>query len=415
MPPVSTTLPDFSGLLASTVKVMTEHRVQHRVTDWPFANFWGSPSEPRHSKLFGWFINPAVEHGCGAFLLGSLVRFLQDHDDLPRDRSFPLEGSRVLAENGYMDLRVEQPRAEGKFVLLFENKIKGAADQKLQLSYYARQLRDLGFDPKDIFVLYAPLYEREPAADDRAALKELGVQWLRVTPFSTCILRWLESVLGSDAAMMDGAARLGHLTPVMIENLSHYRNLLLFLSQQKRTERMNHDILNQLRRAETLPTIGEIDTLRGVLMTVWRARLFLRAQTLLREKGAEAPFFDDKGREIFPALASEFDERFRSEVNLGLDAGDAVRVCYGGFQENNPGSNFWTGYMRAGENPAEQARLEPVVAAASGYAKPNANPPWYVWEFTKTVHHGNCAEESSATHVADTLLEMRQRLLGHDV
>ena len=112
-------------------------------------------------------------------------------------------------------------------------------------------------------------------------------------------------------------------------------------------------------------------------------------------------------------MTSESDERFGHEVNLGLQVGDSLRVCYGGYQEERSGNNFWTGYMRSGDDAGEQARLEEVVKSVSSYDDPGFNAPWYIWGYDRRVHHGNCSELSSTNCVVDTLLEMRQRLLQH--
>ncbi len=74
------------------------------------------------------------------------------------------------------------------------------------------------------------------------------------TPFSTHFLPWL------DAGLKDGDAGGGksdgadHLGRAMRENLSHYRNLLRYLVNQGKKQRMDHKILQQLQRAQRIET-----------------------------------------------------------------------------------------------------------------------------------------------------------------
>lgn len=393
-------------MLVAAAVATTKHRMARNVNDWPFVNFWGHPHEPYHSKLLGWFINPAADHHCGNFLLGSLLQFLQHRGALPPGRSFPVEGCRVLPETSYMDLRIERRKSEGKFTLLFENKINGAVDQHLQLSYYVNQLLNDGFTPEDVFVLYAPLDPgRGPRADDCAALAGQGVHWA-ITPFSTYVLPWLEAVLDS------WPAELGQ---GMGENLTHYRNLLRHLSHHQQTQRMNREITEQLRSATTIPTLRDLDNsaeaVRSSLMPLIRGQLFLGARRLLELRGEKPKFYDTIGQELIPDLDSEFDERFTREVNLGLQVTHSLRVCYGGFQEEKSGYNFWTGYLRSGDDSTEQEKLKPIVAVVCGYADLHTDGTWYAWDYNQRVHHGNCSEEPSVAHVADTLLKMRHQLL----
>ena len=295
---------DLDRVLIETAIAATGHRTARNVTDWPFENFWSNPSEPSHSNLLGWFLDPHAGHGCGSFLLESFLRFLQEQDALPQDRSFPLEGCRVLSETAYMDLRIERHHPDGKFVVLFENKINGAADQHLQLSYYVGQLLASGFSSEEIFVLYAPRGRgRQPAVDDVAALRQQQVHW-SITPFSTHILPWLDSVLDPKSSGENPPSQLASLEGGMRENLAYYRKLLHHLTYTEQPLHMSREIFEQLRSATTIPTLQDLDRsteiVRGCIMTLLRARLFLQAQGRLRERGEDARFYDHQGQEFAP-------------------------------------------------------------------------------------------------------------------
>jgi hypothetical protein len=397
-------------LVEEVSQIIGKHRTQRIITDWPFENFWGNPNEPKHSSLLKYFIDPRENHGCGLFLLRGLLSACNTiNQELPID-----EACEVTREDEHIDLLVTRNRTDGKYSIIFENKINWAPDQDNQLQRYVEVIHHRGFDYPQIYVFYLPLTSgKHPEPSDQAAIQKYGVKYTHIT-FETHILKWLDKVIeiNSDPecpkAMLEG----------MRENLSHYRSLIKYLNQKQKEREMNAKILKRLEQAEKenpLPTWSQVESLqksavelKECLESVLRGKLLLRIQSLLNEKKMDAKFYSYDGTAEKQTLDSPYDERFDAECNLGIRVSDAVLVCFGGYPEKLSGEIFWTGYMKNGSNSEQETHKDIIIKEAERHLKDtkNTNSPWYVWDWNKEIDYDNCLEESTAERLASKLVDM---------
>lgn len=426
-------------LLEKISQVVEVHMVCENVSDWPFGHFWSDPSEPRHSKLLCYFINPDERHGCGSFLLSKLVTVLIDA--LPPGSGFPKiserdEGfwraCRVQAEtrrgddqSGQMDLFITRDYDLERFAIIIENKIKRAPNQRKQLQNYVAKAknRPARFVEKEIFVFFLPLIDDCcPVKSDLEAIQALEVAYAPIT-FEHHISRWLKAVLDTEWP--------GHLPPRIREHLSYYRNLIEYLVNQRKKQAMSNKVLERLIQAATeaktggriLPTWNEVNQLEASLREMkpyfermLRGGLLLRVEHILKEKGVTPQWYVEAGELVAPCPThSPFDELLDKCVILCVPVSDAVCVCLGAHpHEGELNATFWIGYLRTGSED-EQARIEAQVFEVAqewfGTSEPFRNRPYYQWEWCEDTTYENCGDEARAQALANELLELHAKLL----
>lgn len=404
----------FDPILLETVsKTIEDHNIERSITDWPFEHFWDNPYEPRHSKLLMYFIDPNAAHDCGPFLLRKLFEVLKN--SFQPDAVIPVDHYQV-SQPEYIDLLIERDCGDvkGKYAIIIENKVNSAKDQWKQLERYVKSVMRRGFRPEQIYVLYLPLTSaKEPNRDDKDAITKLDVNYRKIT-FETHITNWLESVLRKETEAEWPLAMQGG----MLENISHYRNLIKYLVNKQKEVKMNAEILKQLEQAEKknpLPTWSQVDSLlksavelKPCLESVLRGKLICEVRKVLKEQGEQVCLHldEDPAKEI--NADSPYDEQFGNNVNLCIYAGDAVRVCFGCGPE---GDGFWLGYMKA-SIPNRQKEIEEVLLLeAQAHLKDTTktNHPWYFWDWKNDVTYDNC--EAKVSSIAKKLVDMRKGLV----
>jgi hypothetical protein len=267
-----------SPCLAMLKPLITQHAVERSIASWPFEQFWGNPDEPRHSKLLGYFIRPNESHGCGELLLRELFKIIDvnllvdvhtkvkcedDHIDILITRNVPGE-----------PIGSESPSQ--KYAVIIENKINGARDQANQLPRYFEEVKGRGFLKGQIHMFYLPLFHRTPPF-------HCGIV-CNVITFRDHILRWLEkSIRIGESGVSSELVPKG-----MIDNLSHYADLVRHKIRQYEGEQMHREIIRQLSRAEadgTLPEWSAVQALKTQAIELeFGYRLLIRMKLLQKLK-----------------------------------------------------------------------------------------------------------------------------------
>jgi hypothetical protein len=318
-----------SEILDKVAEIVRTHRVQRSITDWPFENFWGNPTEPKHSKLLGYFINPEGDHGCGSFLLKKLIAVfsdaLKESGCLPHTpQLLPADNCQIRVESnldglvdGRIDLYIERNSDDGKYAIIVENKINWACDQDDQLQKYVKGVQGRGHQ---IYVFYIPLTkDKDPDRGDINEIKKAGASYCKIT-YETHILRWLDVVL-SKKCETEWPSGMQH---GMRENLSHYYNLIRCLIQKQKEHMIDTKILEQLRNAENnnaAPTLADLDALKkstdaleACVKLVFRGKLLLKIHERLCD---EKPWFCFDGKpDSKENLTLPYDTQLEHNVDL---------------------------------------------------------------------------------------------------
>jgi hypothetical protein len=290
--------------------------------------------------------------------------------------------------------------------------VNGAVNQDEQLRTYVKRVHEQHrFEYRDIYVFYLPLTsDQNPNRSDLEWIQISGAHYRKIT-FDNDILSWL------NAALQEWPQ--GHER--MRENVSHYRNLIDYLSRKQKELQMNAKILEQLRAADeknTLPTLSDLEALRQLLdrlqtcvQQVVRGKLLLKLQSILKAQGQEVSLCLEKEPLRKIEVDCPYDARFEEPVNVCVYASDTVRVCFGG----NGNHKFWLGYMRSGSpDPDTQKEIEPLVdlEAENQFPGKHRQEPWY-YVYSDLIDGGDFDKdpEKSSTELARKLIEMRKSLL----
>lgn len=406
--------PSFMSSLTDAWNIVLRTRVQRSIADWPFENFWINPRETSHSRLLGYLLDPAEDHGCGSLLLGDLITVLQGSGKLLR-RRFDVEGCQIALESDYIDLLITHEGPHERYAFIIENKINGAVNQSQQLQRYVKSVVKRGFEPHQIFVFYLPLtLIQKPEASDLKEVLALGVQYCTIS-FEDTILPWIHRVLDLDSQRMP-AIELCH---GIRQTLSHYQDLIKYLVNKQKQDQMDFELLQHLENAEKqkqLPSWKDVDrllqsaaALKRSLECVVRGKLLLAIQTLLTEQGIESHLYSTKNEvKTSQGLTSPYDERFVGEQSVCILVDEVVAVCFGACDE---GSNFFTGYLRIGNPEAQGLRAPDILEESQRHlGRCGTNPPWFAWSWNVETTYANCLDPKTSAMLAEKLVEMRRDL-----
>lgn len=245
-----------------------------------------------HSAFIAELLNPKGSHGQGDIFLKLFLREVKIVD-------FDLEGASVVIEKyigvktdtsgGRLDICIMNRNGDK---LIIENKIY-AGDQENQLIRYS------GYNPREL--LYLTLDGHCPDSSSCGQMKE-GVDYTCLS-YRDDILNWLEECR-KEAAM----------APLLREGISHYINLIRYLTNQSINKRMNDEVMNILvENPETLRSAYDINA------------AFVRAKQQIQCR-------------FWKALMRELKEAGFTIDNPSWDYGSDVWKYY-----NNARNNYWYG------------------------------------------------------------------------
>jgi PD-(D/E)XK nuclease superfamily len=394
-------------LLVRSSEAIRAYAVQKRITDWPFENFWDNPYEPRHSKLLRFFIDPSESHNCGSVMLRQLVDVLIPGNSLSTENC-------VISGRDYIDILIER---KGDYAIILENKINGAQDQFQQLAGYVDKLLREKFAPENIYVFYLPLAAGKiPNRADVEAVKNKGVRVCKIVTFANEIVKWLNLVLEENIlSQMPPLVRDG-----MKENLSHYRNLVTFLVNKQKANRMDAQILKQLQIAaernvqpswnDAKDLVESANELLRCMRMMLSGRFLLRLKDLLKKADVEAYLAVD-GVWDEPLSVTEYDTVFKEAVTVSVQINEAIMLCFGcspGEKNDSYSTAFWTGCLDRNGAGKYKAIIEKELARF--FRELHTNAPWYGWDWNPEITFENCECEFIAEQTATKLLEMLKAL-----
>lgn len=411
--------PDKLELLEQIARRQSKGKEQASITDWLFENFWGNPYEPKHSKLIGYFINPAESHGCKDLLLKQFLAIVCE-------KEWSSTGAfRVETEGdgiGRIDLLITH-QIEQRYAIIIENKVNGAVDQDNQLENYVEWVksnRTLGYDR--IHVLYMPLDDhKEPAAADLAAIQKKGVHYRKVT-FKNHVRDWLDAAL---KAMGEGASATdAEVRRQMCVNLSHYRDLIDYLNRKEKELTMNNDIIEIIKKNplswEDAHRLAESATgLQRGIERILRGTLFEQVRDLLLEKKCQIRL-DPSTSGSFDRFDARFEEHQNITLLVELPTYPNCPVLCLGFADSSGFSptNLWIGYRKGSmdfvdlpKSERVEKELESCIDSLRGSHQPEIwGPGKERWVYCADVKFSDLEDGGAATRLAHKLAEMRDCL-----
>lgn len=154
-------------------------------------------NENAHSRILYKLLSYKNEHGLYE-ILQSFIEFVKrkyhkDESKIESLKTVLINNPEITQEEQRIDLWIKE---EGKYALIFENKVCGANDQEAQLYRYIEKTRNRGFKGKDeqIFIFYLPpTQDGEPSEQTWGNEKENFKNRYFKISFKEDILPWLEN------------------------------------------------------------------------------------------------------------------------------------------------------------------------------------------------------------------------------
>ena len=407
--------PDFQALIKDVSQSVKDHKIKRNITDWPFENFWMNPTEPRHSKLLHYFINPDADHPWARPMLEKLFLVLKENG---LNSDFTSENCEVFVETGEfsegrIDLLIKSDSEDNRFAIIIENKVNYAGDTERQLRKYIEGIHiNCGYEYNKIYVFYLPLENsKEPDREDRDFIKQNDV-YFRLITFREEITQWLKEVLNDWPDYLNDGPCEG-----IKEHVIYYKKLINYLINNQQQQIMNAEILGQLQLAEQnlkpLPTLADIENLKKsveelqeCLKTVLRAKLLIAVHSEFKD----AWYCDQNAPIVRIHIDSPYDHRFINDVNVCIPVNGAISACVGGNT-----TDFWIGLMKHGLNNEKifQEAAETVAETYLGHIDVNGsdNDRWYALCWRNHIY-SNCSVENLTAQFVTNLRELRDRLKG---
>lgn len=385
-------------LLDAASQAVREFKVESNIAYKPFEFFWENPSEPQHSLLLKYFIDPRSGHNCWPYLLPTFLRTL----DIIDGKFVADDKCEVTREDEYIDLlitRKSDKDSSRKYAVIVENKVNNALDRPKQLQTYYEVLRRRDFSEDEIFLCYLPLRARKPSADSLGTLKEDRV---KMRTFQNHILTWLESALCENNGMPEG----------MRDNLRHYRDLIKWLLNNEKTMEMNERIFKELQNADKnkqLPEPGEIEVLKQSVLALEACyNRLLRAKTLssvwqiLQDRyGLTASHTYHDGWTPSPIW---YDDLKSEEYFFGFCLDGIVIVAIG-----EDGKTPYVGYCvpESEVKGQRQKQFREFVKKSSSIFSGESNDYWYSYKYMKDT-----IRQDDDLHLAEQLFNMYREMEG---
>ena len=396
-------LRQFDGLLKAIGRSVAKHKATKSLIHRPFQIFWTNPCEPQHSALLRFFLNPqpsdpADEHHDGTHLLRTLFEVLGLQLSVDERTTVECEVPTSSADgSGFIDVLICREAIDGRYAVVIENKINGAADTSKQIWKYVQYLRrDRKFTAEQIYVFYTPLRRvQQPSADSKGDTTQYT---LKVISFEHEIIRWLTD------RIQDGS-----LSDEMRDNLRHYRSLVSHLLQQEREHEMDDEILAQLRMTDPLPEwkailalkeyVGRLETAYKLLL---RERLIVSVQQRLLEKhqivAALYGVFDDQSDEKIECIAAHASVVW---LTIGIPVGETLVVALSAARDE-----IVFGYRRSGL--CKDAAFDEFVRKNyEGIFGPDGE--WYYRSFATITSLERCMDD--VPRIAEQMAKAYERIL----
>ncbi len=123
-------------------------------------------------------------------ILESLLSFIKKKAHFNQFERIQFDKPLITQEEARIDLWIRDYVT--RYSMIFENKVYNAEDQEEQLSRYIDKTIDEGFDKNNIFVIYLPSDEHEPADQSWGKYKEEFRERYINLSFRNAILTWLK-------------------------------------------------------------------------------------------------------------------------------------------------------------------------------------------------------------------------------
>lgn len=175
-------------------------------------------------------------------ILESLLHYISLLEGKEEFAKIEIQKPTITQEKERIDLWIRDK--ESGYAIILENKIKGAVDQDAQLARYIQSTRQSGFNEENIYVIYLPSDEHEPAdyswqynnVDYKESFKDRYVN----LSFKSHILPWLKEEILPNCIIKEEL-----LISAIKQYIDHLEGLFWMRPSQKKMI-MNNELLKQI-------------------------------------------------------------------------------------------------------------------------------------------------------------------------
>ena len=175
-------------------------------------------------------------------ILKSLLHYISLLEGKEKFAKIEIQKPTITQEKERIDLWIRDK--ESGYAIILENKIKGAVDQDAQLARYIQSTRQSGFNEENIYVIYLPSDEHEPAdyswqynnVDYKESFKDRYVN----LSFKSHILPWLKEEILPNCIIKEEL-----LISAIKQYIDHLEGLFWMRPSQKKMI-MNNELLKQI-------------------------------------------------------------------------------------------------------------------------------------------------------------------------
>jgi len=189
-----------------------------------------SSDELKHSSFVAELLNPKGSHGQGTVFLKLFVDTLGITPFHCDDAGVEIEksiGKVTEEEGGRLDIYINDNRGNA---VVIENKIY-ADDQPNQLIRYYQFIQNHKFNPQHVYYLTLDGKNATPKSTHCESLKLKSGEHYKTISYQSHIINWLE-LCRKEAAQL----------PLLREGISHYINLIKYLTGQSTNKAMSNEI-----------------------------------------------------------------------------------------------------------------------------------------------------------------------------
>lgn len=196
-------------------------------------------NENAHSRILCKLLQFRSDNGCYEMLnsLLSLIKEKYQRDDTKNEFSkICIKEPTITQEVERIDLWIKE---EGKYAIIFENKVCGATDQDTQLFRYIDKTRKLGFSDDQIYLVYLPPTKESEPSDNTwgegstgISVKEKFKNRFIKLPYKEDILPWLENSILPNIRNKDA---------MLLSAVTQYIDYLKGYFFSRNTDKMNEE------------------------------------------------------------------------------------------------------------------------------------------------------------------------------
>ena len=184
-------------------------------------------------------------------ILESLLNYIPDNKGKASFGDIHIQEPVITQEEERIDLWIRDKK--GGYVIIFENKVKGANDQDSQLMRYIEKTKDKGFKEEQIFIIYMPADTHEPDENSWGEYKEMFQERYVNLSYEKDILPWLK-----EDVLLHCTIKEVQLVAALRQYIDHLEGLFGLRDSQKKQYNMTIQKLLDDQGKNSLDGVNEI-------------------------------------------------------------------------------------------------------------------------------------------------------------